>query len=264
MDDLSLLKLLAEDRFLISYRPALRKVIGGVLPTILLQQVVYWHYKSGKKPFYKFARPCQHELYRAGDSWEEELAFTRRELDSSMKLIATKVQSGFERAAVLSVKTLSFSKEGEIQNLDRLVAYWRTSNHSTFFLLNEPLFLAVLTLAYSEPPANDSPQDSQCTDRTLANAGFVHSYNKESETTFIGSGSDQIKSLQNIEIHQPKIEEGLTSMGSMVERFNKRPAFHKCERCFNDLIRSEVEESLNKTGHKLCRACLTNFEGSQG
>lgn len=78
-----------DDKTLIVYRPRLNQITGGVLPTILLQQIIYWANKNSNL-FYKFMRPCNHELYRPGDSWEEELGFSRRELDGSLKCIAKK------------------------------------------------------------------------------------------------------------------------------------------------------------------------------
>jgi len=78
-----------DDKSLIVYRPRLNQITGSVLSTILLQQIIYWAHKS-QNHFYKFMRPCNHELYKPGDSWEEELGFTRRELDGSLKSIARK------------------------------------------------------------------------------------------------------------------------------------------------------------------------------
>ena len=82
---MSLLKLLAQDKNTITYRKELNSITGGVTATILLQQLIYWFNKSDNKPFYKFIEPCNNEKYTDGDSWTEELGFTKREFTSAYK-----------------------------------------------------------------------------------------------------------------------------------------------------------------------------------
>jgi len=77
--------IIADDMGLIPYRKELNKITGSVTATILLQQILYWYKHNGNKPFYKFIEPCGHELYSAGDSWTEELGFTKREFTTAYK-----------------------------------------------------------------------------------------------------------------------------------------------------------------------------------
>ena len=81
----ALAKLISKDNEIIPYRKELNAITGGVTATILLQQIIYWYSNNGNKPFYKFIEPCQHEKYTAGDSWCEELGFSRKELLTAMK-----------------------------------------------------------------------------------------------------------------------------------------------------------------------------------
>lgn len=74
--------ILAADKNIIPYRKELNAITGSVTATLLLSQIIYWHSKSGC--FYKFNKPCSHPLYKAGDSWEEELSFSTGELRSAM------------------------------------------------------------------------------------------------------------------------------------------------------------------------------------
>lgn len=74
----------------IPYRPELRQTAGSITAAILLQQMLYWREKSGDKPFYKFKQPCQHPAYKAGDSWCEELGFTRSEFDTALKHLVSR------------------------------------------------------------------------------------------------------------------------------------------------------------------------------
>ncbi len=59
----------------IAYRPALVTLAGSPTASLFLIQVAYWWFVMGRKPFYKFNAPCSHALYRAGDSWQEELGY---------------------------------------------------------------------------------------------------------------------------------------------------------------------------------------------
>lgn len=77
--------MLANDQNIIPYRKELNAITGGVTATILLQQVSYWWKKSGSQPFYKFIQPCKHEKYHDGDSWTEELSFSRKEFLTAIK-----------------------------------------------------------------------------------------------------------------------------------------------------------------------------------
>ncbi len=79
------LSIIADDQNLIVYRKELNKLTGSVLSTILLQQLLFWSKKNKNKPFYKFIEPCNHSLYKEGDSWCEELGFTKYEFSSAYK-----------------------------------------------------------------------------------------------------------------------------------------------------------------------------------
>ena len=82
---MSLLSLLAQDKSIITYRKELNEITGGVMATILLQQLIYWSDKNDNKPFYKFVEPCKNEKYNDGDSWTEELGFSKFEFNSAYK-----------------------------------------------------------------------------------------------------------------------------------------------------------------------------------
>lgn len=77
--------ILAADKNIIPYRKELNAITGGVTSSILLHQISYWWVKSGSQPFYKFIQPCKHEKYHDGDSWIEELGFSRKEFLTAIK-----------------------------------------------------------------------------------------------------------------------------------------------------------------------------------
>ena len=117
---LDVLGIIADDRSLVTYRPALNKITGSVLSTILLQQALYWWKKGGRKRFYKFRDKCKHPLYSEGDSWCEELGFSIKEFDTAMKKIAFKLG-----------KT-----ENRIKKEESFIIYYRDSHDVTWYEIN--------------------------------------------------------------------------------------------------------------------------------
>ena len=69
------------------YFKEFNKITGSVHCSLFLGQLIYWADKNDYKPFYKFRQPCQHELYREGDSWVEELDFEIRMIDKCVKTL---------------------------------------------------------------------------------------------------------------------------------------------------------------------------------
>jgi hypothetical protein len=58
----------------IPYRPCWNLLTGSPLASILLQQIAFRWQRHGRKPFYKYAAPC--DSTRLGESWQEELGFS--------------------------------------------------------------------------------------------------------------------------------------------------------------------------------------------
>ena len=122
----------------IIYRPSLKNITGSLSSAMLLGQINYWWFSMKEKPFYKFHAPCQHELYREGDSWQEELNFTRSELERAMKNIATKVSpkkaDEYRRAYIKDI-----NGKMVLAPVDRIVLYWKDINNVTWYEVNQEL-----------------------------------------------------------------------------------------------------------------------------
>lgn len=84
------LDIISKDGKMIKYRPELRRVCKSVTSAILLQQIIFHWENKRKNPFYKFKDICSHSLYKTGDSWCEELGFSKKEFDRALKNIAYK------------------------------------------------------------------------------------------------------------------------------------------------------------------------------
>ena len=103
-----MIEVLAKDKDVIIYRKELNAITGSVTATILLQQIIYRFVNNGNKPFYKFIEPCGHEKYTKGDSWCEELGFTRKEfLTAINKLVDSKLVSKKTNMQRLTFYTLN-------------------------------------------------------------------------------------------------------------------------------------------------------------
>lgn len=92
-----MIQILAKDNDVILYRKELNAITGGITSTILLQQMIFRFVNNDNKAFYKFKEPCSHEKYKDGDSWCEELGFSKKEFDTAFKRL--------EDAMLVSKKT---------------------------------------------------------------------------------------------------------------------------------------------------------------
>jgi hypothetical protein len=140
----------------IPYRPDLRGIAGSVTGAILLQQIVYWHSKKGG-PFFKFKTPPAPgtEGYRPGDSWTEELGFSRHEFDTALAKIGQKIGKKTQRDPAA------------------LVWFWTGMDRRTWYQLNEQALAEAWEAANSEKSANTAPQHEK------PESGFTKSRNPD-------------------------------------------------------------------------------------
>jgi len=135
--------IIADDKNLIVYRPKLKKICTSVNSIILLQQIMYWWKISKEKKFYKFKDSCNHKLYKEGDSWCEELGFTKTEFDNALKNIA------YKKGKIS--KTKQFKKQEEA-----FVIFYTDANRLTWYDINEDLLSKAIKLIYKEKEESES------------------------------------------------------------------------------------------------------------
>ena len=87
---MTILEIIANDNKTIPYRKELNQITGGVIQSIILSQVMYWYYQSGSKKYYKFIEPCEHNLYKKGNSWTEELGIKKDQFRDNIKKLKEK------------------------------------------------------------------------------------------------------------------------------------------------------------------------------
>ena len=127
-----MLELLAEDVKIIPYRPQFRKITDSVTAAILLQQMFYRWFHNKKQPFYKYKEVCTADDYREGDSWCEELGFSRAEFDTALTKIGQKVTKAAEK------------------DHEALVWYWTAVDRKTWYEVNEVALSKAIISLYEE------------------------------------------------------------------------------------------------------------------
>lgn len=152
---LVILGLLAEDKETIPYRKSLRGITSSVTATILLQQMIFRAKQSGWKPFYKFIEPCEHHMYRDGDSWTEELGFSKKEFTTALSKIGTKTLANSDKAEIME-PTPGESIEDKAK---RLIIYWTDGNRVTWYMLNSDLICDLLSHLHLNDQSAFSPND---------------------------------------------------------------------------------------------------------
>jgi len=158
---MSYTRLFSDEKRKIAYRPALARRLGNIVSAIFLQQVVYWWDGRGEKEFYKFISPCDHKAYKKGDSWREELMFTRREIELALETVATRLSKD-KLVDGKVVKGISKTAALRGSDLKNLVIYRSDSNRVTWWTLNDRLLNEFLADIYGEdhpPPENTGGEE---------------------------------------------------------------------------------------------------------
>jgi len=175
----SLLNLLADDRKILTYRPELNSITGSVTATILLQQILFWFKTNNYKKFYKFKDRCSHSLYKPGDSWLEELSFSRREFDSALKkleereLVSHKTNSNRLTFYEIDIEKLNTKLDEVYSNAKVQNALYLKDDSAFTKSTNTPLYITETTRD------NNKYVDSKKS--TTTNRKYKNEYSKEFE-----------------------------------------------------------------------------------
>ncbi|WP_086282317.1 hypothetical protein [Campylobacter devanensis] len=106
-------KIIANDKNIIPYRKELNLITGGALESIFLAQLLYWYEVNDGNEFLKFREPCDHPLYRQGNSLVEELGFSIKIIDRIIKVFKDK---GFLRTRTTLNRTTYYKVNIELIN----------------------------------------------------------------------------------------------------------------------------------------------------
>jgi len=163
--------ILAQEHSLCYYHPVLVQFLNdNISAAILLQRMIYWGSKQNNH-FYKFKEPCPHRLYRPGDSWKEELGFSRRTFDSSMKIIGAKYNP---------------SKDDKVP--DAYILYYTDIQRLTWYMINWNKVNILLEEAFHRKVQNAlyvkcETYDRKSAKRTIEYKDTINTSNKDSIST---------------------------------------------------------------------------------
>jgi hypothetical protein len=131
-------KILDNRREVTVYRKEFNKLTGDAKASLLLNQFIYWDKVQGGGEFYKYIAPPKDPTpqYRKGDSWTEEMGFTRREFDTAIKKI------GYKRG---KTKKNKFDNEE-----DAYIIYYTAYNLTHWFINWDKLNRDLIDLYYAE------------------------------------------------------------------------------------------------------------------
>lgn len=149
-------RILSITRNVIPYVKELNVVSGGVLASVAMQQLDYW-FHSKPDGFYKFMGPSNHEAYRPGDSWTEELGMTVDEFRSAFDKIGIRYKSRTEYEKMVR-------SGGDVFQGKFYCSYVARRENLTFYFRNHELLDATLdTLIAGEhqPSRRWSASDNQ-------------------------------------------------------------------------------------------------------
>ena len=116
----------------IPYYPEFRQITQSATSAVLMQQLEYWFDKSEGRSFWKFLSPCPHTSYRPGDSWIEELGFTKQGFRSAFDRIGNRYKSKVDFIAAR--RSGEVFERGDDETL--YASYFNRANGLTVYLRN--------------------------------------------------------------------------------------------------------------------------------
>lgn len=113
--------------YFIKYNPALVAEFGSQNAVLLFDKLEYWFSKKADQ-FYKFIEPCAHPLCKKGDTWSEELGFSKKVF-----------KTAFDKIGMRYISKTAFEKETDPFK-GKLFAYYQDrQTKKTIFVRNNQL-----------------------------------------------------------------------------------------------------------------------------
>ena len=158
----------------LKYYPELNALTGSVNSTIVLLQLEYWFAKCKGTRFYKFLDTCEHECYKQGDSWTEELGFTKFEF-----------RSAFAKIGKVYKSKNAFRASKDIFEDKYYASYYDRTKGLTYYIRNDEALSKVFTAEASlEKSAEEISANQETTspisveyNKTLTSVKDTHTAN---------------------------------------------------------------------------------------
>lgn len=164
----------------IPYIKELREIAGSVTASILMQQLDHW-FSSYPEGFYKFLEPCENAAYKQGESWIEELGFSKEEFRNAFDKIGIRYES--KRAYESAENAFTQSGEGTAQE-HYYASYHDKIRGLTFYFRNHALLDTRLDELLAQKPQKTNIKQRKT--GSSVNRETQSTVNPESQSTEIG------------------------------------------------------------------------------
>jgi hypothetical protein len=136
----------------LKYCPELNQITGSINATILLLQLEYWFTKMEGAKFYKFLDICEHELYKQGDSWVEELGFSKQEF-----------RTAFSKIGKVYISKKAFKESKDLFSGKYYASYYDRIKGLTYYIRNDAKLSELFNDDSSKIPCSEkkSTDDSE-------------------------------------------------------------------------------------------------------
>lgn len=189
----------------IPYIPELKVYCKTTNACLLMTQLEY-RFASMPNGFYKFLAPCEHSLYKKGDSWTEELAFSATEIRNAFENIGERYSS--------NKKITEIIEKGQDPFIGKYyLSYRDIRNGLTFYQRNHKLAnqIAALVLAGFDPGFTQLPPDesevSELDKHQFMNQPNIISGNRQSSFPIKGiqESTAKVKAASKLRAAETKI-----------------------------------------------------------
>ncbi|WP_070001126.1 hypothetical protein [Cellulosilyticum sp. I15G10I2] len=137
----------------LKYCPELNQITGSINATILLLQLEYWFTKMTGDKFYKFLDICEHELYKKGDSWVEELGFSKQEF-----------RTAFSKIGKVYTSKKAFKESKDLFSGKYYASYYDRIKGLTYYIRNDTKLSELFhddsnKISYSEEKSTENTEE---------------------------------------------------------------------------------------------------------
>lgn len=135
----------------IAYNSSLSGLVGGINAAVMMSQLEYWFKVMKGKVFYKFLAPCEHEHYKEGDSWIEELGISISE-----------ARYAFRKIGVVYKSKRAFMESKDKFQGKLYASYYDRIRKKTYYYRNDEAVKGLLEQAQSGKSNQSKELDKAC------------------------------------------------------------------------------------------------------
>jgi hypothetical protein len=245
--------------YFIKFTPEINKIIGCPRATLIFGFLEHWSTKMSEG-FYKFIEPCNHPLYRKGDSWTEELNCDSKSFAKSFQKIGVRYRSRSE-----------FEKAQDKFQGKLYLSYYDRHKNQTFFIRNDEAVKAFLSTGSTKPENTPKRKGGDTPNRGVSVENLPTSITKTSRSCGKAKNASnhlsKDKSHASNEMIQKMVEiweKAIEGGKNKIELTNRRIAFLKKALAdkFDQLVEKWEEFCLKIASSKFLMGEKTSFKAT--